>query len=38
MIAAPSDIKGEIASGIPASRFAYGPAVAAGSMLAALLR
>jgi prepilin peptidase CpaA len=38
MIAAPSDIKGEIASGVPASRFAYGPAVAAGSMLAALLR
>jgi prepilin peptidase CpaA len=38
MIAAPTDIKGEIASGAPASRFAYGPAIAAGSMLAALLQ
>ncbi len=38
MIAAPSDIKGEIVSGAPASRFAYGPAIAAGSMLAALLQ
>jgi prepilin peptidase CpaA len=38
MIAAPSDVKREIASGVPASRFAYGPAIAAGSMLAALLR
>jgi prepilin peptidase CpaA len=38
MIAAPADIKGEIASGASASRFAYGPAIAAGSMLAALLQ
>ena len=38
MIAAPTDVKREIASGVPASRFAYGPAIAAGSMLAALLR
>jgi prepilin peptidase CpaA len=38
MIAAPSDIKGEIASGVPAGRFAYGPAVAVGSLLAGLLQ
>lgn len=38
MIAAPSDIKDEIASGVPASRFAYGPAVAVGSLLAGLLQ
>ena len=38
MSAAPADIKGEIASGASASRFAYGPAIAAGSMLAALLQ
>jgi prepilin peptidase CpaA len=38
MIAAPADVKSEIASGTPASRFAYGPAIAAGSMLAALMR
>jgi prepilin peptidase CpaA len=38
MIAAPADVKREIASGVPASRFAYGPAIAAGSFLAALLK
>ena len=38
MIAAPGDVKREIASGTPASRFAYGPAIAAGSMVAALLQ
>jgi prepilin peptidase CpaA len=38
MIAAPGDIKREIASGTPASRFAYGPAIAAGSIIAALLQ
>ena len=39
MIAAPADVKQEIAAArVPASRFAYGPAIAAGSMLAALLQ
>lgn len=38
MIAAPADVKQEIASGVPASRFAYGPAIAAGSLIAALLQ
>ena len=38
MIAAPTDVKREVAAGTPASRFAYGPAIAAGSMLAALLQ
>jgi prepilin peptidase CpaA len=38
MIAAPVDVKREVAAGTPASRFAYGPAIAAGSMLAALLQ
>lgn len=38
MIAAPGDVKKEIAAGVPASRFAYGPAIAAGSMLAALMQ
>jgi prepilin peptidase CpaA len=38
MIAAPGEVKREIAAGVPASRFAYGPAIAAGSMLAALLK
>jgi prepilin peptidase CpaA len=37
MIAAPGEVKSEIASGTPASRFAYGPAIAAGSMVAALM-
>ena len=36
MIAAPADVKREVAAGTPASRFAYGPAIAAGSILAAL--
>jgi prepilin peptidase CpaA len=36
MIAVPTDVKREVAAGTPASRFAYGPAIAAGSMLAAL--
>jgi prepilin peptidase CpaA len=38
MIAAPADVKQEIASGAPASRFAYGPAIAAGSIIAALVQ
>lgn len=38
MIAAPADVKREIAAGAPASRFAYGPAIAAGSILAALVQ
>jgi prepilin peptidase CpaA len=38
MIAAPTDVKREVTAGTPASRFAYGPAIAAGSMLAALLQ
>ena len=38
MIASPGDVKSEIASATPASRFAYGPAIAAGSIIAALLR
>ena len=36
MIAVPTDVKREVAAGTPASRFAYGPAIAAGSILAAL--
>ena len=36
MIAVPADVKREVAAGTPASRFAYGPAIAAGSILAAL--
>ena len=36
MIATPTDVRREIASGVPASRFAYGPAIAVGSLLAAL--
>jgi prepilin peptidase CpaA len=38
MIAAPADVKQEIASGTPSSRFAYGPAIAAGSIIAALVQ
>ena len=36
MIAVPTDVKREVKAGTPASRFAYGPAIAAGSILAAL--
>ena len=36
MIAVPADVKREVAAGTPANRFAYGPAIAAGSILAAL--
>ncbi len=38
MIAAPTEVRREVAAGTPASRFAYGPAIAAGSILAALLQ
>lgn len=38
MMAAPADVRQEIAAGAPASRFAYGPAIAAGSLIAALLQ
>ena len=38
MIAAPGDVKQEIAGKAAASRFAYGPAIAAGSLIAALLQ
>ena len=38
MIAAPADVKSEIAAGAPASRFAYGPAIAVGSLLAAVMQ
>ena len=38
MIAAPGDVKQEIAAKAASSRFAYGPAIAAGSLLAALLQ
>ncbi len=37
LIAAPKDARQEIGSGTPANRFAYGPAIAAGSVVAALL-
>jgi prepilin peptidase CpaA len=37
MIAAPADARREIASATPSSRFAYGPAIAVGSVLAALI-
>ena len=37
MIAAPGDVKQEIQSGGSASRFAYGPAIAVGSVIAALM-
>jgi prepilin peptidase CpaA len=36
MLTGPGDVKREIAAGVPASRFAYGPAIAAGSLLAAV--
>ena len=38
MLAAPADVKREIAAGAPASRFAYGPAIAVGSLLAAVMQ
>jgi Flp pilus assembly protein protease CpaA len=38
MIAAPGEVKQEIAAKAASSRFAYGPAIAAGSLLAALLQ
>jgi prepilin peptidase CpaA len=37
LIQAPADAKQEIRSASPASRFAYGPAIAAGSVLAGLI-
>ena len=38
MIAAPADAKREIEAGPPASRFAYAPAIAVGSLLAAVMQ
>jgi prepilin peptidase CpaA len=37
LIAAPADVRGEIRQARPISRFAYGPAIAIGSILAALV-
>jgi prepilin peptidase CpaA len=37
LIAAPSEVRQEIRSATPANRFAYGPAIAVGSVLAALM-
>jgi prepilin peptidase CpaA len=37
VISTPADARREIQSAAPASRFAYGPAIAAGSVLAALI-
>ena len=37
IISAPSGARREIESAVPASRFAYGPAIAVGSVLAALI-
>jgi prepilin peptidase CpaA len=37
MIATPADTRREIQAAAPASRFAYGPAIAVGSVLAALM-
>lgn len=37
LIAAPTDAKREVRAAEPASRFAYGPAIAIGSILAALV-
>ena len=37
LIAAPADVRGEIRQAAPISRFAYGPAIAIGSILAALV-
>ena len=38
MIAAPSEAQAEIKAATPASRFAYGPAIAIGSIVAAMLQ
>jgi prepilin peptidase CpaA len=38
LIAAPAGVRQEIRTAAPASRFAYGPAIAVGSVLAALVR
>jgi prepilin peptidase CpaA len=38
IIATPGDARREIRSAVPDSRFAYGPAIAVGSVLAALLK
>jgi prepilin peptidase CpaA len=38
MIATPTGVHREIRSAVPASRFAYGPAIAVGSVLAALVK
>ena len=37
LIAAPTEVKQQIGSAAPSSRFAYGPAIAVGSVLAALV-
>ena len=37
LIATPAEVKQQIGSAAPSSRFAYGPAIAVGSMLAALV-
>jgi prepilin peptidase CpaA len=37
LIAAPADVRGEIHQAAPMSRFAYGPAIAIGSVMAALV-
>lgn len=37
LIAAPTEVKQQIGSATPSSRFAYGPAIAMGSVLAALM-
>ena len=37
LIAAPADVRGEIRQAAPVSRFAYGPAIAIGSVMAALI-
>ena len=37
LIAAPTEVKQQIGSATPSSRFAYGPAIAVGSVLAALM-
>lgn len=37
LIAAPANVRGEIRQAAPVSRFAYGPAIAIGSVMAALI-
>ena len=37
MISTPTDVRREVQSAVPARRFAYGPAIAVGSVLAALI-